>query len=114
MVAARTARNRRSTDACFQWAFSSLQHSPGAHAYYLAHRGRGHSHFRAIYALANRWVGILHSGLVNGTTYDESVAWTAARDAAALSVGVGGNFSPGISSSSSNTVDAAVRPWPPS
>jgi hypothetical protein len=32
MVAARTARNRRSTDACFQWAFSSLQHSPGAHA----------------------------------------------------------------------------------
>jgi hypothetical protein len=40
-------------------------------------------------------VGILHGCLANGTTYDESVAWTAARDAAAVSVGVGGNFSPG-------------------
>ncbi len=75
MVAARTARNHRSADACFQWAFSSLQHSPGAHAYYLAHRSRGHSHFRALYALANRWVGILHGCLVHSTAYEESVAW---------------------------------------
>ena len=75
MIAARAARNRRSTDACFQWAFSSLQHSPGARAYYLAHRGRGHSHFRALYALANRWVGILHGCLTSGITYDEEIAW---------------------------------------
>jgi transposase len=75
MVAARSARNHRSADACFQWTFSSLQHSPGAHAYYLAHRSRGHSHFRALYALANRWVGILHGCLASGTTYEEGVGW---------------------------------------
>jgi transposase len=77
VVAARSARNRRSTDACFHWEFSSLQHSPGARAYYVAHRGRGHSHFRALYALANRWVGILHGCLVGGVPYDEEVAWPA-------------------------------------
>ena len=83
MVAARTARNHRSADACFQWAFSSLQHSPGAHAYYLAHRGRGHSHFRALYALANRWVGILHGCLASRTKYQEGVGWPAPLTTAA-------------------------------
>jgi hypothetical protein len=83
MVAVRTARNHRCADACFQWAFSSIQHSPGARAYYLAHRSRGHSHFRALYAWANLWVGILHSCLVNGTTCDEGVAWRARQEAAA-------------------------------
>jgi hypothetical protein len=78
MVSARTARNHRSADACFQWAFSSLQHSPGAYAYYLAHRSRGQSHFRAVYALANRWVGILRGCLASGTTYEEGVGWPSA------------------------------------
>jgi hypothetical protein len=53
------------------------KHSPGAHAYYLAHRSRGHSHFRALYALANRWVGILHGCLATRTPYKESIAWPA-------------------------------------
>jgi transposase len=83
MVAARTARNHRSADACLQWAFSSPQHSPGGHAYYRAHRGRGHSHFRALCALANRWVGILHGCLVTGTKYDEAIAWRTDQEAAA-------------------------------
>jgi len=44
VVLARVARNRRLFDACYWWAFSSLNASPGARRYYDAHRRKGKTH----------------------------------------------------------------------
>jgi hypothetical protein len=63
VVVARLARNRRLADAYYQWAFSALQASPGAHAYYDRCRAAGKTHQQALRALANRLVGILHGCL---------------------------------------------------
>ena len=60
VVLARFARNRRLADACDQWAFCTLQISPGARSYYDELRTRGKTHHQALRALANRLVGILH------------------------------------------------------
>ena len=75
VVLARYARNRRLADACYLWAFASLSASPGARAFYDAHRAAGDTHHRALRALANRLVGILHGCLRHGTLYDEHTAW---------------------------------------
>ena len=75
VVLARYARNKRLADACHQWAFSALKASPGARAFYDEHRARGDTHHRAIRALANRLVGILHGCLRHHTIYDEHTAW---------------------------------------
>jgi hypothetical protein len=75
IVLARYARNRRLADALYQWAFSALTRSPGAHALYDAQRARGATHHAALRALANRLVGILHGCLRHGTNYDEATAW---------------------------------------
>ena len=75
VVLARYARNKHLADACYQWAFASMLASPGARAFYDARRARGDTHNRAIRALANRWVGILHGCLRHGTLYDEHEAW---------------------------------------
>ncbi|HTU94509.1 MAG TPA: IS110 family transposase [Solirubrobacteraceae bacterium] len=83
VVLARFARNQRLGDATEQWAFCSLTHSDGARAYYDALRSRGKTHRKALRQLANRWVGILHGCLESGTLYEEAIAWTATRDAAA-------------------------------
>lgn len=72
---ARFVRNRRLADAIDQWAFCSLQASPGARAYYDLHRANGDSHHKALRALGNRLVGILHGCLRTGTRYDEHTAW---------------------------------------
>jgi hypothetical protein len=53
----------------------SLRASPGARAYYDAHRARGQTHNQALRALANRLVGILHGCLVHRELYREDVAW---------------------------------------
>jgi transposase len=83
VVVARLARNRRLADACYQWAFSALQVSPGARAYYDRCRAAGKTHPQALRALANRLVGILHGCLRHRHRYDESQAWPAAiQDAA--------------------------------
>jgi transposase len=74
-VTRRYARNQRLTDTCVRWAFCSLQHSPGARAYYDQLRARNKGHYAALHQLANRWVGILHGCLANGQTYDETIAW---------------------------------------
>lgn len=74
-VLARYARNRRLADALYQQAFSALTSSPGARAYYDAHRARGHTHHQALRALANRLVGILHGCLTHHQRYDEATAW---------------------------------------
>lgn len=71
VVLARYARNRRLADACYLWAFSALQASPGARAFYDQRRAGGDTHNRALRALANRLVGILHGCLHHSTLYDE-------------------------------------------
>jgi hypothetical protein len=74
-VLARYARNRRLADVCYLWAFAALTASPGARAYYDDLRARANTHNRALRALGNRLVGILHGCLAHGTLYDEHIAW---------------------------------------
>jgi hypothetical protein len=75
VVLARHARNRRLADACYLWAFATLTHSPGARAFYDQRRAAGDTHNRALRALANRLVGILHGCLRHQALYDEHTAW---------------------------------------
>jgi transposase len=83
VVLARYARNRRLADACYLWAFAALSSSPGARRYYDTHRAAGDTHSRALRALANRLVGILHGCLRHGTPYDEHTAWSHRTELAA-------------------------------
>lgn len=75
VVLARYARNKRLADAGYLWAFATLTTSPGARAYYDQRRTAGDTHNRALRALANRLVGILHGCLTHHTPYDEHTAW---------------------------------------
>jgi Transposase/Transposase IS116/IS110/IS902 family len=75
VVLARYARNRRLADASYQWAFAALTTSPGARAFYDQRRAAGDTHHRALRALANRLVGILHGCLRHRTLYNEHTAW---------------------------------------
>ncbi|NLU65462.1 IS110 family transposase [Rhodococcus sp. HNM0563] len=83
-VLARYARNKHLADACHQWAFCSMNTSPGARAYYDALRAREVGHHAALRQLGNRLVGIVHGCLKTGTVYDENTAWPGvlAQDAA--------------------------------
>jgi transposase len=83
VVLARYARNRRLSDACYLWAFATLTASPGARAFYDHRRATGDTHHRALRALANRLVGILHGCLRHHTPYDEHTAWAHRHDIAA-------------------------------
>ena len=67
VVLARYTRNKRLADTCFLWAFAALSASPGARAFYDQHRAAHDTHNRALQALANRLVGILHGCLRHGT-----------------------------------------------
>lgn len=75
VVLARYKTNKRLRDALRQQAFAALTASPGARAFYDAHRAAGDGHDKALRALANRLVGILHGCLRHGTLYDEHTAW---------------------------------------
>jgi transposase len=83
VVLARYARNKRLADACYLWAFAALSSSPGARAFYDHRRAAGDTHHRALRALANRLVGILHGCLKHHSTYDEHTAWAHRHDLAA-------------------------------
>lgn len=83
VVLARFARNKRLADALHQQAFTALTASPGARAYYDAHRARGATHNQALRALSNRLVGILDGCLRHHTTYNEATAWAHRTTAAA-------------------------------
>jgi transposase len=72
---ARYIRNQRLADAIDRWAFCSLTNSPGARAYYDQRRQAGDSHHKALRALGNRLVGILHGCLRTHTPYNEHTAW---------------------------------------
>jgi transposase len=75
VVLARYARNKRLADACYQWAFAAITASPGARTFYDQRRAAGDTHHRALRALGNRLVGILHGCLRHQTPYDEHTAW---------------------------------------
>ena len=75
VVLARYARNRHLADVCRMWAFTAITASPGARAFYDQRRANGDTHNRALRALANRLVGILHGCLRHDTPYDEHTAW---------------------------------------
>jgi transposase len=75
VVLARYARNKRLNDACYLWAFATLTSSPGARAFYDQRRAGGDTHNRALRALGNRLVGILHGCLSHQAVYDEHTAW---------------------------------------
>ncbi|MFQ5524606.1 MAG: IS110 family transposase [Acidimicrobiia bacterium] len=74
-VLARHIRNRRLYNAIDQWAFCSLQQSPGCRQFYDQRRAAGDLHHQALRALGNRLVGILHGCLRHQTRYDEHTAW---------------------------------------
>lgn len=75
IVTARWVKNSRLHDALIRWAFSALTASPGARAFYDYRRAQGDRHYKALRALANRLVGILHGCLQHHTLYDETTAW---------------------------------------
>jgi transposase len=77
VVLARHKVNKRLRDALRQQAFAALSTSPGARAYYDKHRTAGDPHDKALRAVANRLVGILHGCLRSRTLYDEHAAWAA-------------------------------------
>ena len=72
---ARFVRNKRLADAIDQAAFCSISSSPGARAFDDQRRAVGDSHHKALRALGNRWVGILHGCLRHRCAYDENTAW---------------------------------------
>jgi transposase len=75
VVIARFIHNDRLVDALMAQAFSSLNASPGARAFYDELRAKGIEHNDALRRLANRLVGILHGCLKTRTLYDEATAW---------------------------------------
>lgn len=74
-VLARHVRNRRLYNAIDQWAFCSLNFSPGCRTFYDQRRATGDLHHQALRALGNRLVGILHGCLRHRANYDEHTAW---------------------------------------
>ncbi|MGD9795119.1 MAG: IS110 family transposase [Acidimicrobiia bacterium] len=82
VVLARHARNRRLADAGYQWAFAAITASPGARAFYDQRRATGDNHSKALRALSNRLVGILHGCLRHQMFYDEHTAWAHRQQAA--------------------------------
>ena len=74
VVLARYVHNDRLLDALSTQAFSALNASPGARAYYDQLKARGAEHNAALRQLANRLVGILHGCLTTPTSYDEATA----------------------------------------
>ena len=74
-AAARFVHHDRLLDALMAWAFSAMNASPGARAYYDELRARGIGHNDALRRLASRLAGILHGCLKTRTRHDEATAW---------------------------------------
>ena len=75
-VMARYIRNDRLINALMAQAFTALNASPGARAFYDQQRADGAGHNDALRRLANRLVGILHGCLKTRTLYNEAAAWS--------------------------------------
>ncbi len=70
IVVMRRACDGSLRNACYHWSRTSIQHDDLARAYYAAQRARGHSHGRALRAVADRWLRILMAMLETRTLYD--------------------------------------------
>lgn len=73
IVKARIACNKHLLDACWTWAFCSLQRSSWAREFYDEKRTAGNDHAAAVRALANRWLEVLWAVWNRGQTYSEAV-----------------------------------------
>ena len=60
----------------WNWAFSSLTHSPGARKHYDRRRVAGDRHSAALRHLSNRFLGQLRHCLTTGKLFAEAAAWT--------------------------------------
>jgi transposase len=74
-VYARHIKNSRLASAGYDWAFSALTASPGAHAHYKRRRDAGDRHAAALRNLYNRFLGCLHHCLDTRQHYSESTAF---------------------------------------
>ena len=70
-----TPATRASPTPATSWAFATLTASLGTRTFSDQRRANGDTHNRALRALGNRLVGILHGCLTHGTPYDEHTAW---------------------------------------
>lgn len=75
-VLTRFVHNDRLIDALMTQAFSALNTSPDARAYYNSPRARGAEHNTTLRQLANRLVGTLHGCLKTRTPHDETTTWS--------------------------------------
>ncbi len=71
-IACRLACNRHLRQAAMQWAFCSLTRSGWARDFYDRQRAAGKTHYKALRALANRWLELLWHLLHKRALYDEA------------------------------------------
>ncbi|WP_328601329.1 IS110 family RNA-guided transposase [Actinomadura physcomitrii] len=83
IVMHRRVKNQRLATAGYQWAFSALTASPGAHAHYQRRRQAGDSHTAALRNTFNRLLGCLHHCLHTQQPYQEATAFAVRTLAAA-------------------------------
>ena len=72
VVGMRQACNQRLRNAFYHWSRTSMQNDLRAKQYYTQQRQRGHSHGRALRALADRNLAMLISMLKSGTLFDST------------------------------------------
>ena len=72
-IACRLACNRHLRQAAMQWAFCSLSQSDWARDFYDRQRAASKTHYKALRALANRWLELLWHLLHKRTLYNEAV-----------------------------------------
>ncbi|HYZ89486.1 MAG TPA: transposase, partial [Myxococcales bacterium] len=72
-IACRLSCNRHLRQAAMQWAFCSLSRSAWARDFYDRQRANGKTHYKALRALANRWLELLWHLLHKRALYDETI-----------------------------------------
>jgi transposase len=72
-IACRLACNRHLRQAAMQSAFCSLTRSDWARSFYDRQRAAGKTHYKALRALANRWLELLWHLLHKRALYDEAI-----------------------------------------
>jgi transposase len=73
IVIRRQAYHHRLANAVYHWARVAMQHDPTSRAKYVALRGRGHSHGRALRSVADRLLNVACAMLRSGTPFDASI-----------------------------------------
>lgn len=74
-VSRRRVKNRRLSDAGYNWTLASLRVSPGARAHYDRRRELGDRHSAAQRNLYNRFLGMLFYCIQTGSLFDETQAF---------------------------------------